>query len=429
MASSCGHSHGPGGPRSAADAPRASPAAVCWEVADIVRLHGAAYAQAHPLTPLERRVLDDIVRCRTPALGGHIERCDACGFERPAYNSCRNRHCPKCQTTAKLRWLAAREAELLPVPYFHLVFTLHHALNRLARPNKKLLYDHLFAAAADTLKEFGADPKHHLGGTLGFTAILHTWDQLLRYHVHLHCVIPGGALSPDGSRWVSARENFLFPVEALSPVFRGKFVERLENSFKKGELVFTGGATPFATPDGFQRLIFQLHKTDWVVFAKPPFGGPRKVLDYLGRYTHRVAIANHRILDVQDGRVTFAWRDRRDRNRLKRCTLAAHEFLRRFLLHVLPKGYTRIRHYGFLANRRKGTGLARCRQLLSLSPEVPKPSKKTARELLLERAGLDPSLCPACGRGTLHTIAELPRLGPLEAPLPSAILQRARHPP
>ena len=422
MASSCGHPHDPGGPRSAATASRASPGGVRCEVADIVRLYGEAYAQAHPLTPAERAVLDDIVRCRTAALGGHLERCDACGFERPAYNSCRNRHCPKCQTTAKLRWLEARQAELLPVPYFHVVFTLPHALNRLARANKRRVYDLLFHAAADTLKEFGRDPKHHLGGTLGFTAILHTWDQRLNYHLHLHCVVPGGALAPDGSRWLRARQKFLFPVKALSPVFRGKFIDALAKSFARGEL-------DRCDRGAFEALVARLWKTEWVVYAKRPFGGPRKVLDYLGRYTHRVAIANHRILALEDGRVTFAWRDRRDHDRIKHCTLAAHEFIRRFLLHLLPKGYTRIRHYGFLANPRKGSGLARCRQLLGLPPEVPKPPKKTARELLLDRAGIDPTVCPACGRGTLHIIAELPRLDPLEARLPSSILRSARHPP
>jgi len=422
MASSCGHSHGPGKPPAAAAASRASPAGVRWEVADIVRLHGEAYVQAHPVTPLERAVLDDIVHCRTSVLGGHLERCDACGFQRPAYNSCRNRHCPKCQTTAKLRWLEARQAELLPVPYFHVVFTLPHALNRLARANKRRVYDLLFGAAADTLKKFGRDPRHHLGGTLGFTAILHTWDQRLHYHVHLHCIVAGGALAADGACWLRAREKFLFPVKALSPVFRGKFIQRVENSFARGQL-------DRCDPGALQTLVARLWKTKWVVYAKRPFAGPRKVLDYLSRYTHRVAIANHRLLAVEDGRVTFAWRDRRDHDRVKTCTLAAHEFLRRFLLHILPKGYHRIRHFGFLANRRKGAGLPRCRQLLGLSPEVPKAPKKTARQLLLERAGLDPALCPACGRGTLHIIAELPRLTPLKAPPPSSILQSARHPP
>jgi hypothetical protein len=420
MRCGCRHTDATGPSPVPAD-PRPLEPAAGWEVADIVRLHGEAYARAHPLTPPEREVLDAIVRCRTPALGGHLERCDACGFQRPAYNSCRNRHCPKCQTTAKLRWLEARRAELLPVPYFHVVFTLPHALNRLARANKRQVYDLLFHAAADTLKTFGCDPKH-LGGTLGLTAILHTWDQQLRYHVHLHCVVAGGALAPDGASWLRAREEFLFPVRALSRVFRGKCLDALAKSFARGELARCDRVA-------LEALVARLWKSEWVVYAKRPFAGPRKVLDYLGRYTHRVAIANHRILAVEDGRVTFRYRDRRDHDRLKTSTLGAEEFLRRFLLHVLPKGYQRIRHYGFLANRRKGTGLARCRRLLGLPPDLPAPPDTTTRQLLLDLAGIDPTRCPACGRGTLRIIGLLPPLGPLDTLSPPPTPHGARHPP
>ena len=406
MGSGCPHCHGLATALEGA-APRASPSRPAWEVADVFRLYGEEYRRAHALPPLERGVMHAIEVCRTAALGGHLERCDACGFEQPAYDSCGNRHCPKCQTVAKLRWLEARKAELLPVGYFHNTFTLPHTLNPIAFANKKLIYDMLFHAVADTLKEFGLDPKH-LGGKLGFTATLHTWDQQLRYHVHLHCLIPGGALSPDGSRWLRARERFLFHVKALSRRFRRNFCDRLEESFAKGELRFGGKAARFQSPPAFRRLVARLRSIEWVVNSKRPFAGPHKVLDYLSRYTHRVAISNHRIRNVEDGRVTFTWRDRRDHNKVKLCTLGAHEFIRRFLLHTLPKGYHRIRHHGFLANRSKQTGLPRCRQLLGLGAEVPKPPKTSARELLVELAGIDPARCPRCNRGTMRVVKPLP---------------------
>jgi len=381
-----------------------------WEVADVFRLHGEAYRRTHPVSPLHRQVMSAIERCRTAALGGHVERCDACGFERVAYNSCRNRHCPKCQSLAKARWLEARRAELLPVHYFHVVFTLPHQLNPLALANKQALYSLLFHAAADTLKDFARDPKH-LGGKTGFTAILHTWDQQLRYHVHLHCVVPGGALSPDAARWIPTRDHYLFPVRALSRVFRGKVIDGLQKSAANGELSFPAGA------ELLHPLIATLWSTDWVVYCKPPFAGPEKVLDYLARYTHRVAISNHRIVDVDEQRVTFRYRDRRDGDTVKLATLPAHEFIRRFLLHVLPKGFQRIRHYGFLAARAKARDLPRCRQLLGLPAELPDPEAKTTHELLLELAGIDLMTCPRCQRGTMHFLATLPDLATARVPL------------
>ena len=382
-----------------------------WEVADIFRQYGEAYRHGHRLPSGHLEVMHAIEVCRTEYLGGHVERCDACGFERHAYNSCRNRHCPKCQALAKARWLEARERELLPAEYFHTVFTLPHALNALALSNKKVVYDVLFRAAAETLQEFGLDPQHGLGGKLGFTAILHTWDQKLLDHVHLHCLIPGGALSPDGERWTPTRKGFLFPVKALSAVFRGKFVTFLKETFAKGGLQFPGKTAPFATAEGFQELTNRLFDTPWVVYTKSSFPGPENVLDYLGRYTHRVAISNPRITHVGDGHVSFSYRDRKNLGGRKSLTLAAPEFIRRFLLHVLPKGYTRIRHFGFLANRSKANDLARCRQLLG-TPDPPEPAQKTTQELLAELTGADLTLCPNCQRGTMRFSRHLTPLDP-----------------
>ncbi len=374
-----------------------------WEVADVFRRFGEAYRRAHPLPLLEREVMRAIELCRTAALGGHVERCDACGFERIAYNSCRNRHCPKCQALAKARWREARRAELLPVRYFHVVFTLPHDLNPLALANKSVLYDLLFQAVADTLKTFGRDPRH-LGGKVGFTALLHTWDQQLRYHVHLHCLVPGGALSPDGATWLSAHGDYLFPVKALSLVFRAKFIEGLHERADEGRLAFPD------EPDALNALVKRLWSVDWVVYCKPPFAGPEKVLDYLSRYTHRVAISNHRLVDVDRRGVTFRYRDRREGDTVKLCTLAPDEFIRRFLLHVVPKGFKRIRHYGFLAGKAKARDLPRCRTLLGLSAQLPKPADKTTRELLLELTGFDLAECPHCHEGTMRFAGDLPDL-------------------
>ena len=393
-----------------------------WEVADVFRLYGEAYRRAHSLPASHREVMHAIETCRTAERGGHVERCDACGFERVAYNSCRNRHCPKCQALAKARWLEARERELLPVDYFHTVFTLPHALNPLALSNKKALYAILFRAAAQTLQEFGRDPRHGLGGKLGFSAILHTWDQQLHYHVHLHCLIPGGALSPDGERWTSARRGFLFPVRALSEVFRGKFIALLKDAFTAGRLQFPGKSAPLGTPEGFRQLTQTLWSTPWVGYTRASFPGPANVLDYLGRYTHRVAISNHRITHVANGQVSFSYRDRKNQGAKKTLTLAAHEFIRRFLLHVLPKGFTRIRHFGFLASRSKAADLLRCRQLLGVAPKLPAPEEETARDLLAQLTGTNLTLCLHCQRGTMRFLTPVPPLLPgchaLGLPLP-----------
>lgn len=392
--------------------PRAGTAKPRWEVADVFRLYGQDYRQSQALPSSHLKIMRAIEACRTAALGGHLERCDDCGFERPAYNSCRNRHCPKCQSLAKARWLKAREEELLPVPYFHVVFTLPHELNPIALRNKPLVYDFLFRAATQTLLQFGADPDRGLGGTLGITAILHTWDQTLRDHVHLHCAIPGGALSLDRRRWVSARPNFLFPVKAMAKVFRGKFLDSLIQAFQDRKLAFSGRTADLASEPAFRGLLAQLYAKDWVVYSKPAFAGPRAVLDYFGRYTHRVAISNHRLLSIKDGIVMFSYRDRRDADKRKIMSLAANEFIRRFLLHALPPSFMRLRHFGFLANRRKKTYLSRCRELLGLPPDIQRSAPKTTEELVLDLTGKDPRICPCCRKGRIRAVGELAPLRP-----------------
>jgi len=305
------------------------------ELADIVRAHGAAVQQAQRLTRGQHRALRAIATCRTSALGGHTEGCDVCGAVRIAYNSCRNRHCPKCQTLAKERWLAARRAELLPVEYFHVVFTLPHPLNPLAQGNPRVIYSLLFRAAADTLAAFGQDPKY-LGGELGLIAILHTWGQALVQHLHLHCVVPGGALARDGARWLSAKRGFLFPVRALAAVFRGKYLDLLRRTFDRQEITFAGRAAGLADPKAFGEFLAALRQHAWVVYAKPPFAGPAQVLEYLGRYTHRVAISNDRLVSLEEGVVRFRWKDYAHGNTVKTMALPSEAFLHRFLLHVVP---------------------------------------------------------------------------------------------
>src|SRR2546425_4210970 len=367
------------------------------ELADIFRSHGESYRRTHFLPASQRKVMRAVSVCRTQELGGHLKQCDTCGFEHPSYNSCRNRHCPKCQSLAKAKWLERQTSELLPVGYFHLVFTLPHELNRLILAHKKILLALLFKAVSETLLEFG---QRRFGATLGIIAVLHTWDQTLKDHFHLHCLVPAGALSFDHHRWISARKNFLFPVTALSQVFRGKFLDLLQQACAKGKIAAANRDTQ------------ALWKKNWVVYAKKPFGSPQTVLDYLGRYTHRVALSNDRILKVQNGEVTFTYRDRKDKDRLKTMTLDAEEFIRRFLLHVLPDGFMRIRHFGFLANRVKKLALPQCRKLLGLNPALPEIPKPSAHELLRELIGIDLSRCPSCKQGTMIIVAELPKISP-----------------
>jgi predicted Zn-ribbon and HTH transcriptional regulator len=378
-----------------------------YEVADIVRLYGAAYRHTHDLPLLHQRVLHAIEVCRTAALGGHVEQCNHCGYRRPVYNSCRNRHCPKCQSLARAQWLEERRAELLPVGYFHNVFTLPHELNDLAAANPRRVYGLLFRAVAATLQAFGADPQYHLGGQLGFTAVLHTWDQKLLYHVHLHCIIAGGALAGDGSRWIAARRNYLFPVRALSAAFRRRFLDGLQQLHQRGELLFPGRLAALAAVTPFADWLARLAAKDWVVYCQPPFGGPEKVLEYLSRYTHRVAISNRRLRDVADGRVIFTYRDRRDGNQVKELTVSAAEFLRRFLLHVTPPGLCRMRHYGFLSNRCKEQQLPRCRALLGVTAVAQVETLPGLAVLLLRLTGVDVTRCPQCQQGTLVVVERI----------------------
>jgi predicted Zn-ribbon and HTH transcriptional regulator len=372
------------------------------EVADVFRVHGDAYRQSHRLPPSALRVMHAIERCRTAPLGGHLERCTDCGFERPAYNWCRNRHCPKCQSLATARWLEARQAEILPVPYFHTVFTLPHDLNPLILANKACLYQILFEAVADTLLTFGADPRHRLGGQLGFLAILHTWDQQLRFHVHLHCVVPGGALDVDGDRWIPTRATFLFPVRALSRAFRRRFLTRLAAAWRERCLVVPASLPASGSQAAFRAWLAALARKDWVVYAKPPFGGPATVLEYLARYTHRVALSNHRLTAIGDGHVSFTYRDRQHGNVTRTLTLPAESFIDRLLLHVLPLHFLRIRHVGFLANRTKKARLAQCRRLLHATPP-PAPTRATA-ERIHTLIGRDPGRCPHCHTGTMAIV-------------------------
>jgi len=332
-------------------------------VADILRAHGEAYRARHPVSPEQAAVMRHLVACRTAALGGHRDACPSCGFARISYNSCRDRHCPKCQATKRARWLETRLERLLPVEYFHVVFTIPRELKPLMLKNRRATYRLLFRTAAQTLLRLAADRKR-LGAQIGFTAILHTWGQNLLFHPHLHCVVTGGGLSPDGQRWIPGRPGYFLPVEVLGKLFRGKFLAGLKQAYHAGELRLTGSVGRLSCPQMFRQLLARLYRQKWYVYAKPPFGGPQQVYRYLGRYTHRVAISNSRLVSFHDGRVCFRYKDYADDNRIKQMTLSAEEFIRRFLLHVLPKGFVRIRHYGLLASRNVSTRLEHCRQLL-----------------------------------------------------------------
>ena len=354
---------------------------------------------------VERRVMSAIELCRTAELGGHIEACASCGVVRCAYNSCRNRHCPKCQGQARIDWLAARQADLLPVPYFHVVFTLPAPVAEIAFQNKARVYAILFKVAAETLRRIGADPRH-LGAEIGLVAILHSWGQTLTYHPHLHCIVPGGGPSLDGSRWIACKPGFFLPVRVLSRLFRRRFLEELQVAFDAGELAFFGNLASLAQSAAFARRARELRRIEWVVFAKPPFGGPEQVLAYLGRYTHRVAISNTRLISMDDGKITFRWKDYRHHGKSKLMILDADEFIRRFLLHALPDGFHRIRHYGFLANGHRVARLVLCRTLLdALTPN-------SAAEPASDRASTDLAhRCRCCG-GVMFVLATLPRPTP-----------------
>ena len=379
------------------------------EVADIFRHYGEAYRQKHgaSLSTAQRRVMTAIEVCRTAALGGHLEHCDSCPFEPPCYDSCRDRHCPKCQSLARAEWLEKRKAEILQTHYFHVVFTLPEQVAAMAYQNKDLVYGILFRATAETLCTIAADPQH-LGAEIGFFAVLHSWGQNLLFHPHLHCVVPGGGISPDGTRWIPCRPNFFLPVRVLSCRFRRLFLTYLQETFDAGKLSFFSSLAALQDPQAFRRYLDPLHDLKWVVYAKPPFAGPQQVVDYLGRYTHRVAISNHRLLDIEDGQVQFQWRDYRDHNQQKTMPLSAEEFIRRFLLHVLPSGFHRIRYYGFLGNRYRKEKLEHCRQLLGMTPPNESSSQPQPGEDYRDRyqklTGHSLRECPVCHRGRMITV-------------------------
>ncbi len=378
------------------------------EVADIMRTHIGDYNKKYKLHPSHYKVVRDILNCRTSYLGGHVEECDECGTKRNAYNSCRNRHCPKCQSMAKEKWLQERKSELLPVKYFHNVFTLPHEINPVALCNKKVAYNILFKAAAETLLQFGKNPEGELKGKIGIHAVLHTWSQLILDHFHLHCIVPGGALSFDQTRWTGCKYDYLFNVEALSIVFRAKFIDYFEKAYNKGSLQFFGKSKSLGTKSGFKNLIDQLWKKSWVVYSKKPFSGPEKVLEYLARYTHRVAISNYRIKSLHNGKVTFTYKNR-DLDVIEEVTINAVEFIRRYLLHVLPGKFMRIRHFGLFANRYKSNNISKCRRLMGLSSELPEKIEKSIREIMLDLTGLDISRCPCCKKGTMREVAQISR--------------------
>lgn len=388
------------------------------EVADAIRAFGPAFESAygHTLSSAQRQAMTAIVRCRTAALGGHMEACDGCGHQRVSYNSCRNRNCPKCQAAARAAWLDRQAEDLLPVEYFHVVFTLPNVVGPLALQNPRLVYGALFRAVAESLSELAADPKR-LGAEVGFLAVLHTWGQTLSLHPHVHCVVPGGGLSPDGTRWVSCRPGFFLPVKPLARLFRGKFMALLGDLHAQGRLTLAGSLRHLTDPQRFAEWTDELRRTDWVVYAKRPFGGPKQVLKYLARYTHRVAISNHRLVGMDAETVSFRWKDYADRNATKTMTLDGVEFVRRFLQHVLPGGFVRILHFGFLANRCRDEKLALCRTLLGVPSSTTPPDDSALKtQAAYENGDHDTSTatesrrcCPACGVGRMIVVEVIPR--------------------
>ncbi len=389
-------------------------------VADVFRRYGDIYrAQAGAgLSTAQRRVMTAIARCRTAALGGHVEQCDHCGHTRVWYNSCRNRHCATCQSLVRAAWIEQRQAELLDCAYFHVVFTVPAGIAEIALQNKAVVYRLLFRATAKTLQTIAADPTH-LGAEIGFFAVLHTWGQTLVHHPHLHCVIPGGGLSPDGTRWIACRPGFFLPVRVLSRLFRRLFLQELQAAYDAGELRFSGGLDALGNRRAFAEHLIPARQTEWVVYAKAPFAGPPQVLDYVGRYTHRVAISNQRVLDIEEGQVRFRYKNYRTADGPQTpatMTLTATEFIRRFLLHVLPPGFHRIRYYGFLGNRHRAAKLVRCRQLLGMGstpapPNEPPPSPDY-RDRYESLTGISLRTCPACHDGHMIVVEHLPRARP-----------------
>ncbi len=375
-------------------------------MADIFNKYGQGFLSRHRVTYDQKRIMEDIMHCRTLAMGGHASKCDHCDYIDISYNSCCNRHCPKCQALNKARWLEDRVADLLPVPYVHGVFTLPHELNGLIIYNKKVMLDALFHVVNQTLKSFAADERNRMKGELGYTAVLHTWNQKLFPHYHLHCIIPAGVYRESENKWVSTKYRFLFPAKALSEVFQGKMVRFIRDAFEQGKLSFPKRIKHLENPNVFSALLTDLMAKSWVVYAKSPFKSPKFVLDYLGRYTHRIAISNHRILSMDNGVIRFTYKNRDEGYKTEVCQLTSDQFIKRFLCHELPSGYMRIRHYGFLGNATKSIKLPIIRELLGVESCQKKKSKKTTAQLMLECTGIDITLCPKCKQGKLKTIDE-----------------------
>jgi len=371
------------------------------EVQDIFRLYGESYRKeyAGSISPGQHKVMRHIEMCRTAALGGHIDRCDECNHERISYNSCRDRHCPKCQFLKKEKWLENRLSDFLPINYYHVVFTIPDSLNSILLNNQKIMYDLFFRCVSETLKELSADIKF-IGARIGFITVLHTWGQNLSYHPHIHCIVTGGGLSNNQKKWVNSRREYLFPVKVMGKLFSGKFLHYLKKEYAC-QSIKTG-----LSENEFKNLIDSLYRKDWIVYSKPPFKKPVTVFEYLARYTHRIAISNHRILAIKNDHVLFKWRDYSDDNKQKMMTLHVHEFIRRFLLHVLPKKYVKIRHYGLFCNRNRRVLLDTCRKLLGVSNQIHEKNIESWKQTLLRITGFDMDRCPACGKGTMIAVEE-----------------------
>ncbi|GCD13271.1 IS91 family transposase [Clostridium tagluense] len=380
------------------------------EIQDIFNQYGDEYRRNHQLPLNILKTMIDIEACRTAELGGHVDECDECGHVRVSYNSCRNRHCPKCQTLAKERWLEKRKEDLLSVGYFHVVFTIPEELNYITLTNQKEMYSILFKSVSETLLELSSDKKY-LGAEIGFMAILHTWGQNLMNHPHIHCIVPSGGLTLDGNRWISSKKDFFIPVKVLSRKFRGKFLFYLKKAYYSNALKYTTGIEKLTEKHVFQSFIDKLYKKEWIVYCRPPFGSAEYVLEYLGRYTHRVAISNHRIVNLENGYVTFKWRDYKDHNKEKFMTLTVDEFIRRFLMHVLPRKFVKIRHYGILSNRNRSTKLQKCKELTGAVENKNQNLEVnlSAAELLLKLTGIDINICSCCRKGKMITKEKLNR--------------------
>ncbi|MDX1738913.1 MAG: IS91 family transposase [Alphaproteobacteria bacterium] len=376
------------------------------ELADIFRRYGEQYRGENRLSAEQKKAMRHIQQCRTEVLGGRVEQCDKCGFKANLYNSCRNRHCPKCQTMVKEKWLHDRRSELLPCSYFHCVFTLTHDLNPLILYNRRLCFNILFAAINETFKTFASDPQWRLVGEVGFIAILHTWSQLLIDHFHVHCIVPAGVLSASKG-WLPARSNYLFRVQSMAKRFKKLFLKKFKNAYDKNELVLPDDFTHLLNPKQFEIFIRRLLRKNWRAYVKPPFRDPEDVLQYLGRYTHRVAISNNRIKDIDNDQVTFTYRDRQDNNKIKDMTLEVQEFIRRFLLHILPSSFVKIRYFGFLAHTKKRECIALIRKLLDPYAAAPMKIKETLREMMLRLTGIDINCCPQCGKGKMVIVEVL----------------------